>query len=74
MVENPSVEIVKVENFGQEVEIWRRLDVSEPQQHPVLVYLASLSPGSRRTMKAALDIMAQLLTSGRCEALSLDWS
>ncbi len=74
LVGNPSVEIIKVENFGQEVEIWRRLDVSEPQQHPVLVYLASLSPGSRRTMKAALDVMAQLLTSGRCEALSLDWS
>ena len=45
-----------------------------PDRHPTLIYLASLSPGSRRTMKTALDAMAAILTSGRCDALSLDWS
>lgn len=72
-MQNPPVELVKVENAAQMVEVWRRRDIGDPQQHPVLVYLASLAPGSRRTMKAALDAMAVLLTSGRCDALSLDW-
>ena len=69
-----SVEIVKAEVVGQEVQIWRRREIGDPSGHPALVYLASLSPGSRRTMKGALDAMASLLTSGRCDALSLDWS
>jgi len=73
-MENPSVEIVKAENPGQVVEVWRRREVEDAAGHPALVYLASLSPGSRRTMKGALDAMAHLLTSGRCDALSLDWS
>lgn len=43
-------------------------------QNPAAVYLASLSPGSRRTMRWALDNVADLLTSGRCDALAIDWS
>lgn len=73
-MENPSVGIVKAEDLGQAVQIWQRRDVGEPGQHPALVYLASLSPGSRRTMRGALDVMAALLTSGRCDGLALDWS
>lgn len=42
-------------------------------QNPAAVYLASLSPGSRRSMKTALNIMAGYLTSDRCDAFSLDW-
>jgi site-specific recombinase XerD len=42
-------------------------------QHPVRVYLRSLSPGSRRTMLQALDVIAGLLTGGRHNALSLSW-
>ncbi|MCA9975861.1 MAG: tyrosine-type recombinase/integrase [Anaerolineales bacterium] len=36
------------------------MTVAELQDHPVAVYLAGLSPSSRRTMTAALDIIAQL--------------
>lgn len=42
--------------------------------HPAAVYLDSLSPGSKRTMRPALDAIARLLTDGECDALSLDWS
>jgi len=43
-------------------------------RHPVAVYLARLAPSSRRTMRAALDAIAGLLTDNHCDALSLDWS
>ena len=43
-------------------------------QHPAAVYLARLAPGSRRTMSEALDTVAGILTSNRCDKQSLDWS
>ncbi len=42
--------------------------------HAVLVYLARLAPGSRRTMRAALNYIAGLLMSGRDDSLALAWS
>jgi site-specific recombinase XerD len=42
-------------------------------RHPALVYLASLSPGSRRTMRQALDVIAVTLTAGQCDHLTLPW-
>jgi site-specific recombinase XerC len=42
--------------------------------HPVAVYLASLSSGSRPTMRSALEIVAALLTSGAYDARSLPWA
>jgi len=45
-----------------------------PDGHPALVYLAGLSPRSRRTMGGDLNAIAALLTSGRCDLLSLDWA
>ena len=41
--------------------------------HPALVYLASLSPGSRRTMRAALDSIAGFVSGGRADSISLAW-
>jgi len=43
-------------------------------QHPAAVYLGFLSPGSRPTMRQALDAIASLLTDGQCDAMSLDWA
>src|SRR5437868_7440182 len=45
-----------------------------PDEHPAAVYLARLAPGSRRTMAAALETIAGLLTSNRCNVQTLDWS
>jgi len=42
--------------------------------HPAAVYVASLAPGSRRTMRQALDALAGILTSGQATAETLDWS
>jgi integrase len=43
-------------------------------QHPALVYLASLRPGSRRTMTQALDVIAQLASGGVCDHVTLPWA
>ena len=43
-------------------------------QRPAAVYIASLAPGSRRTMSQALETIAALVSGGRADALSLDWS
>jgi integrase len=43
-------------------------------EHPAIVYLARLSPGSRPTMRAALDAIAGVLSQGSCDHLSLPWA
>ena len=43
-------------------------------RHPVKTYLAALAPGSRRTMRDALNIVAHQLSGGVYDALTLDWS
>ncbi len=42
-------------------------------RHPAAVYLARLAPGSRRTMKGALNVVARHLTAGACDLFTLDW-
>ena len=42
--------------------------------HPASVYLSSLAPRSRRTMRHALNASAQILTNGACDVMTLDWS
>lgn len=44
-----------------------------PAQRPALVYLASLAPGSQRTMRGALDTIAGLLSNGQTDAEALPW-
>lgn len=40
-------------------------------QHPAAVYLSQLRPRSLRTMRRNLDLIAHLLTQGRCDSLNL---
>lgn len=42
-------------------------------RHPALVYLASLSEGSRRTMRASLENIAEFISQGEANALTLAW-
>ena len=42
-------------------------------RHPAAVYLSRLAPGSRRTMRQALDSIAAMLTGGLADAQSMDW-
>lgn len=42
-------------------------------QHPTLVYLARLAPGSRRTMGEALTVMAMRLSGNQCDLWTLAW-
>ena len=43
-------------------------------RHPVHVYIARLGSGSRRTMREAVNIIAAILTDGKCDAENLPWS
>ena len=44
-----------------------------PSQNPVAVYLASLGSGSRRAMKQALRVIAELLTGTESDPTTLPW-
>jgi integrase len=43
-------------------------------RHPAKVYIARLAPGSRRTMRAALDVIAGIVSAGRHDAETLPWA
>jgi hypothetical protein len=51
-----------------------RLTDLPADRHPAATYLAHLSPGSRRTMRQALDTIAEILSSGRHTAWTLPWA
>ncbi len=51
----------------------RPLEAVPADRHPAAVYLARLAPGSRRTMREALDTIAGILTGGQAGAFAVDW-
>src|SRR6266545_7664733 len=49
-------------------------DVLPLDQNPAAVYLAQLAPGSRRTMRAALNTIARIVTKDEdANALTIPW-
>lgn len=53
------------------------LTLAEPlplTAHPAAVYLRSLGANSRPSMEHSLNAIAQLLTNGQCDAMTLDWA
>ena len=42
-------------------------------QHPAFTYLASLAPGSRRTMRQALNVVASIVSGGVLDAQTMRW-
>jgi hypothetical protein len=64
----------EIEPFPSPKSFLEQIQEVSLNRHPVVVYLARLSPGSVRTMLGALNTMANILSSGRHHALSLDWS
>lgn len=49
-------------------------EAQAPENHPAAVYLASLSPRSRRTIGGDLNSIATILTMGERDWVSLDWA
>lgn len=67
-MENKMIAIIEGESLPAVIEA-RPLEIN-----PAAVYLSSLpSPGSRRTMRGALDTVAAILTGGKHDALSCPW-
>lgn len=62
-----------ISGSSEEIELVRDYGGFRRDSHPVLVYLASLAPGSRRTMRAALDSIAGFVSGGRSDSISLAW-
>jgi site-specific recombinase XerD len=54
-------------------ELMPRGHMGRADLHAPSVYLASLSEGSRRAMKGALQIIADIVSSGRCDWQTLPW-
>ena len=65
--------LVHIEAVKIEAEPLVLIEALPVDQNPAAVYLASLALGSRRSMRTALDLIATLVTSGRCGATTLDW-
>jgi len=60
--------------ISQQAETTALAHVERFDQSPALVYLSGLNTtSSRRTMRAALDTIAGLLTSGQADALTMPW-
>lgn len=69
-MDNPTIALALTHATTTDVDV-----VASPPnaQNPALVYLASLSVGSRRTMSQALETIAQVLTEGQLTLETLPW-
>ncbi len=58
---------------SDESRVLLRVEALPLDRHPVAVYLSSLAPGSRRTMRQALGVIAKLVSGGRADTRNLAW-
>jgi len=65
--------------FGHPVSVMRmtlpaiKTETLPADRHPAFVYLARLAPGSRRTMRQALDTVAGIVSGGVLDAETMRW-
>lgn len=43
-------------------------------RHPALVYLASVAPGTRPSVRSGLQVVAEILSGGRCDLYTMPWA
>jgi integrase len=43
-------------------------------RHPALVYLASVAPGTRPSVRSGLQVIAEVLSGGRCDLYTMPWA
>jgi integrase/recombinase XerD len=43
-------------------------------RHPALVYLASVAPGTRPSVRSGLQVVAEILSGGRCDLFTMPWA
>lgn len=43
-------------------------------QHPALVYLASVAPGTRASVRSGLQVIAEVMSGGRCDLYTMPWA
>ena len=60
--------------YAHEIVTLKLTDPVPLNNHPATVYFGSLTVGSQRAMRSSLNQIASLLTAGKCDAMTLDWS
>jgi len=43
-------------------------------RHPALVYLASVAPGTRPSVRSGLQVVAEILSGGKCDIHTMPWA
>ena len=43
-------------------------------RHPALVYLASVAPGTRASVRSGLQIIAEIMSADRCDIYTMPWA
>lgn len=68
--ESPAAELVPVALAG---ELLERAHALASHAACAALYLANLAPSSRRVMRTSLDLIASLLSAGRCDHGAIPW-
>ncbi len=43
-------------------------------RHPALVYLASVAPGTRASVRSGLQVIAEIMSGGKCDLRTMPWA